>query len=434
MYKYAKVGFNKGGDTHYYAVEGSGTEEIATVVSRSNVNKTGKFVFRLNGYMARPVKVADIVFVIDSSYSESALFDSILQYIVDVTDNLTIAPNDTQVAVVSFSKTANVEFDFFFCQKKDCIHERVLNTSHLNSTSHMETGLEKARDMFRWTNGGRQSALKYVVVVSDGLVNDREKAINSARGLSNGNGDIRVVSVGLGRSVYHTVLESVAFNSSYLLAPDPSKLLDLLQWDLHDGNSTGCETKYSADMLLLVETSASQSGKTFKTVLNFLQTFLDKISSYHTNHTVTISIATHGTKLKYVVKGCQLSNLPYMMDAVKELRQSPDNRPDWDSVMTFAGTHTSYSSVGTRKYVIFVTTGLIPEESVPYVRTQLGHLQDNNGVSVVMVGVAGHTDWTSLENVYDCGFFTFSTEDVDIVSRALWNDIKSTNCTTSEKT
>ncbi|XP_033746919.1 collagen alpha-3(VI) chain-like [Pecten maximus] len=425
----AQVGFNKGKSTNYYAVEGSGTEGIATVVSRTNVNRTGKFVFRLNGYMARPVKVADIVFVIDSSYSEAKFFDNILQYIVDVTDNLIIAPNETQVAVISFSRIARVEFDFTVCQNNDCVHERVLNISQLNSTSYMDTGLDLASDMFLWTKGGRQSALKYVVMISDGLVNNRDKAKRKARELSQRQDGIKVVGVGLGRSVYHTVLESVAFNSSYLLAPDPHKLLHLLQWDLHDPNVTGCVHNFSADILVIVETSASQSDKSFKKALTFLQTFMDKFNPSHTDNAITISVAVYSSTTNYVIRECPLSSLQYIMDAIRTLGQSKDQEQNWDHMLRFVDNHTSYSSVTTHKYAMFVTTGSVPEKSVVHVKTKLMHLRDNNSVRVVMVGITDHSNWKVLENVYDCGFYTFSTEDVDIVSRVLLNDIKSTNCT-----
>ncbi|XP_069106796.1 collagen alpha-5(VI) chain-like isoform X2 [Argopecten irradians] len=426
---FGQVGFNKGDNLHYHAVEGSGTDDIGTIVSRSNVNRTGTFVFRLNGYMPRPVKVADIVFVIDSSYSETESFNNILQYIVNVTENFNIAPNETQVAVVSFSKTARVDFDFLSCENKDCVRESVLNVTHLNSTSYMETGLELASNLFLWTKGGRQSAIKYVVVVSDGLVNNRDKAINKATELSRRG--IKVVSVGLGKSVHHTLLESVAFTSPYLLAPDPDKLVQLLQWELHDGNATGCTQDYNADILVVMETSASQNINIFKKGISFLQEFIDTFNPDHTNNSITISIADDTTN--YIIQECQLSNLPYIMDSIRTIKQSQGKEHDWDNVLRFVDNHTSYSSVRARKYVMFLTSGLIPEESMAHVKAQLVHLRDNNDVRVLMVGDTVHTNWTVLENVYEYGFFKFSNDDANVVSRVLWNDISSIDCTKMEK-
>ncbi|XP_069134424.1 collagen alpha-5(VI) chain-like [Argopecten irradians] len=427
---YAQVGFRKD-HIYYHAVEGSGTPDIGTIVSRTNVNRTGTFVFRLNGYMLRPVKVADIVFVIDSSYSETESFKNILQYIVNVTDNLKIAPNETQVAVVSFSKTARVDFDFLSCNGKDCVHGRVMNITHLNCTSYMESGLELASDLFLWTKGGRQSSLKYVVVVSDGLVNNRTNAISKAGDLSGRYGGIKVISVGLGKSVFHTLLENVAFNSSYLLAPDPDKLLQLLQWELQDGNSTGCTQDYNADILIIIETSASMNSKTFRKRLNFLHEFLDKLHTDHTNNSITISI-TADSKY-YVIQGCPLSNLPYIMDSIRTIKHPQGTEHEWDNVMRFVDNHTSYSSVRIRKYAMFITSGLIPEESMAHVKTQLAHLRDNNDVHVVMVGDIKNRNWTVLESVYEYGFFMFADDDADVVSRVLLSDIRSINCTRVEK-
>ncbi|XP_060067276.1 uncharacterized protein LOC132547499 [Ylistrum balloti] len=282
--------------------------------------------------------------------------------------------------------------------------------------------------MFQWTKGGRQAAVKYVVVLSDGLVSERMKVKRKARLMSDRHGGITVVSVGLGRSVYHTILESVAFNSSYLLAPDPGKLLDLLQLELQDQNTTDCVKEYNADILVMVETSTT-SGKIYKTVMEFLQTFLSKINPNNYDNNITFSLAQYDNKTNYIIRECRLSNLQYIQDAIKELRQSPGEEPDWNSLLRFVDVHTSYTSVKIRKYVMFVTAGHIQKESVAHIKRQLVNLRDNNDVIVVMFGVADHTDWTVLEKVYDRGFYTFSTEDVDVASRVLWNDIKMTNCT-----
>lgn len=200
---------------------------------------------------------------------------------------------------------------------------------------------------------------------------------------------------------------------------------------MNDGNATGCTQDYNADILVVMETSASQNINIFKKRISFLQEFIDTFNPDHTNNSITISIADDTTN--YIIQECQLSNLPYIMESIRTIKQSQGKEHDWDNVLRFVDNHTSYSSVRARKYVMFLTSGLIPEESMAHVKAQLVHLHDNNDVRVLMVGDTVHTNRTILENVYEYGFFKFSNDDANVVSRVLWNDISSIDCTKMEK-
>jgi len=91
--------------------------------------------------------------------------------------------------------------------------------------------------MFNFYEGARSGSRKYVVILSDGLVTNREKVELEVQNLRNSN--IQVVCVGVGTSVSHIFLEKLAYNQSYLLSPNLDSLLSLIQYEIRDPSCIG---------------------------------------------------------------------------------------------------------------------------------------------------------------------------------------------------
>ncbi|KAH3785095.1 uncharacterized protein LOC127840958 isoform X2 [Dreissena polymorpha] len=152
----------------------------------------------------------DLVFVLDTSSSLSADdFTRSILFISQVVDGFDIAPNQTQVGVVTFSSGARVEFYLNSYSYKSSLKNAINGIRYVGGSTQTDVGINRAlQQVFATVNGARPYAVKVMVVITDGQSDDSINTLHAAeRAHAAG---IVTFSVGVGHSIGVTELNNIA--------------------------------------------------------------------------------------------------------------------------------------------------------------------------------------------------------------------------------
>ena len=121
--------------------------------------------------------VVDLVFIQDQSGSVGATGHSqALQFMVDVVNFFRIAPNETQIGLVTYSTEARVEFDLDDLQTKDEIQHEISSLTYPRGWTATALGLFQAGVILNPAEGRGSRPLsegipKIAVLITDGKSN-----------------------------------------------------------------------------------------------------------------------------------------------------------------------------------------------------------------------------------------------------------------------
>ena len=182
---------------------------------------------------------ADITFLIDASGSiterNSTNWDSLLGFLRDIISSpmLQIGGDNVQVAAISYSNEAAVEF--FLDETRDLaqVSERIMNIGYIGGRTNIAHALELARTVvFNHTRGDREYVRNIAVLVTDGIANERVDETMIQAELTKRAG-IFLVCVGITDAINEHELRIMSSNNQTLKVKDFSSLNLILQ-DLID--------------------------------------------------------------------------------------------------------------------------------------------------------------------------------------------------------
>ena len=151
----------------------------------------------------------DLSFVVDSSgsinYKDPRNWDTTLQFVANITNNLTIGPDDVQVAFVVFSTTAEVEWGLTRYQDKTSLINAIMNVPYLDD---LHTNLNDALYLTRtevYAPGQRirPNAARATIILTDGEDNRPEVGtpLTTANATALKNDGVRLIGVGVSSQV-----------------------------------------------------------------------------------------------------------------------------------------------------------------------------------------------------------------------------------------
>ena len=115
----------------------------------------------------------DLVYIVDSSgsinYKDARNWDTMLEFLVNVTRQFTIGPDDVQVGLVLFSDDAHVEWDLTRYQDQASLINAIRNVRYLDEETNLNDALYLTRtQLFAPGRGNRPGALKAAIMLTDG--------------------------------------------------------------------------------------------------------------------------------------------------------------------------------------------------------------------------------------------------------------------------
>ncbi|XP_069127880.1 cochlin-like [Argopecten irradians] len=223
---------------------------------------------------------ADILFIMDSSYSTEKHFSDSKASVSAIVNKLSIGIDDYHVAVMTYSFDPRVEFSFDTFTDKASMISAIDNVTGIPGPSYLNKALDKAKEMFSSTStyGPRSTVPKYVIIVSDGLSTRRAEAIYDASILRSQG--IRIVVVGNGEQVDQTELLHLATAKQYVFpAGRENDVTNAVLMETVSSSCTDCSLHTMTDILFLVDISVHQTS--LQLTLDSLRDLIFKTLEYN---------------------------------------------------------------------------------------------------------------------------------------------------------
>lgn len=116
---------------------------------------------------------ADVVFLIDGSQSVSPkCFENIKEIMKSVIEEFAIGPDKERVAVVQFGTNTEEEFSLDTFDDKAGLLQEIRSIKQKNGSTYTGNALTEVLQSFDESKGGRSSALKILIVLTDGNSRD----------------------------------------------------------------------------------------------------------------------------------------------------------------------------------------------------------------------------------------------------------------------
>jgi len=153
----------------------------------------------------------DVVFVLDSSGSESNYWGEIKEWVEKTLDALHDVGHDTQAGVVIFDDDVDVSHEILLEQHINgaALKKKIHDLPFLGGGTRIDLGMEKALDLFHHKNGRRPNAHASVVLFTDGQGSNKPLK-EVAQPFHDEH--IRVMVVGIGSGIKESDLRSMTKN------------------------------------------------------------------------------------------------------------------------------------------------------------------------------------------------------------------------------
>ena len=173
--------------------------------------------------------VADITFVIDSSgsinYNNPNNWDTLLNFIVLITAELKIGPNDVHVAVVRFSDTVDVQWKLDRYTDVASLRDAIRKIGYLANGTNIAGGLEMAREQVYKQQGDRPNVQDIIIFITDGVptirIPDTVRQANAVK-----KDGIYLIPVGITEEVNLPQLRQMATNANDVVTVEDFDVLD----------------------------------------------------------------------------------------------------------------------------------------------------------------------------------------------------------------
>ena len=147
---------------------------------------------------------SDVVFIVDSSGSISKRnFKKELQFVKEVASTFKMGPNQSQIAVISYSDDAKVEIGFGEYSNVNDLNSAVDRVKHQRKRTRIDKALDLAsKRLFTPAGGSRPNVAKVMVILTDGkqtVTSDSKTLDRAALPLQQKN--VTVFAVGVGKAI-----------------------------------------------------------------------------------------------------------------------------------------------------------------------------------------------------------------------------------------
>ncbi|XP_033755763.1 cartilage matrix protein-like [Pecten maximus] len=254
---------------------------------------------------------ADIVFILDSSGSVgSANYQKMLQFVQNMVQGFTIGPNETEIAVVTFSNKPKLEFHLNKYHDKQSIVNAISNIGYVAGGTNTADALKYARETsFTTANGKRPNAAQIAIVITDGMSNSAGATATEAAQLR-GDG-ITVFSVGVGSGPKTTELNAMATDpdNQHVFVVNNFDALTQIKGTLAQKACEVCGAQ--ADIVFLLDSSGSVGRANFNKMLKFVTSVSNSfkigphdvqigVDTFQTSHKTEFTLNAHLQKADLV--------------------------------------------------------------------------------------------------------------------------------------
>ncbi|XP_071081371.1 collagen alpha-6(VI) chain-like [Haliotis cracherodii] len=215
----------------------------------------------------------EIVFLLDSSSSEGSVnFKKQLNFVSNFIDGFDISPSAVQVAVVTFSTVATNRFFLNDYMSKASLKSAIARIPYNSGNTHTGNGLEFVRQTsLSQAHGARPGSKKVVIVMTDGQ--SQQKLLTANQGILLRKEGVMVISIGIGAAIDLPELAVIASDDKHMVKVSNFDNLNAIEKQIQD--IVLCAST-PADIMFVLDSSASIGPFNFHVMLNFITDFVRK--------------------------------------------------------------------------------------------------------------------------------------------------------------
>ncbi|CAG2243895.1 unnamed protein product [Mytilus edulis] len=158
--------------------------------------------------------IADIVFALDSSASiHRDQFRQQLQFVEQVVDKFPISENEVRVGLLTFSYHVYPAFNLNTYVDKKSLKHGIKRVAYVGEGTHTAEAIAYARDkMFSTQNGGRKLAPDILILITDGISENKTATIYESKMLKQKG--VKTIVIGVSSGVDRFELQAIASTPS----------------------------------------------------------------------------------------------------------------------------------------------------------------------------------------------------------------------------
>uniref|UniRef100_A0A673JVH3 Collagen alpha-6(VI) chain-like n=1 Tax=Sinocyclocheilus rhinocerous TaxID=307959 RepID=A0A673JVH3_9TELE len=216
---------------------------------------------------------ADVVFLLDGSESVSAKDFENMKYIMKlVIDRFVIGPDKERVAVVQYGTDPNEEFSLNKFDDKAVLLQEITNIKQKNGKTYTGKALKEVLQSFNISKGGRASALKFLILLTDG--ESRDDVSEPAKVLRDN--FININAIGMRHANKSQILAIAGSHDGVFFEDAVASPKELSNDILLKICNTECKTPELIDIIFLMDASGSPNKDGFQEMINLMKYTVSK--------------------------------------------------------------------------------------------------------------------------------------------------------------
>ncbi|XP_077052973.1 collagen alpha-4(VI) chain-like [Siphateles boraxobius] len=216
---------------------------------------------------------ADVVFLIDGSESVSTEdFNKTKQIMEVVIEKFAIGPDKERVAVVQYGTNTKEEFSLDRFDDKARLLQEIKNIEQMHGKTYTGNALTEVFQSFDKSKGGRSSAMKFLIVLTDG--DSRDDVALPAKVLRDNS--INIYAIGMRHANRSQILAIAGSHEGVFFEDTVASLKELGSEVLLKICNTECNTPELIDIIFLVDASGNPNKDGFKEMINLMSYVVDK--------------------------------------------------------------------------------------------------------------------------------------------------------------
>ncbi|XP_067241669.1 collagen alpha-6(VI) chain-like isoform X3 [Chanodichthys erythropterus] len=216
---------------------------------------------------------ADVVFLIDGSESVSTDdFKNITRIMENVIEKFAIGPEKERVGVVQYGTNTLEEFSLNAFDDKVKLLEAIRNIRQMNGKTYTGKALTEVLQSFDKSKGGRPSALKFLIVLTDG--DSRDDVAQPAKVLRDNS--ININAIGMRHANRSQILAIAGSHGGVFYEDAVASLKELSSEVLLKICNTECKTPELIDIIFLVDASGNSNKDGFREFISLMTHVVNK--------------------------------------------------------------------------------------------------------------------------------------------------------------
>uniref|UniRef100_A0A8C2JGC5 Si:ch211-62a1.3 n=1 Tax=Cyprinus carpio TaxID=7962 RepID=A0A8C2JGC5_CYPCA len=216
---------------------------------------------------------ADIVFLLDGSEStHTEDFENMKDIMKHVIERFAIGPDKERVAVVQYGTDTKEEFSLNTFDDKAVLLQEIRNIKQMNGKTNTGKALTAVSQSFAITKGGRTSALKFLIVLTDG--ESWDDVAEPAKVLRDN--FININAIGMKHANKSQILAIAGSHDGVFFEDAVASPEELSNDVLVKICNTECKTPELIDIIFLVDTSGSPNKDGFDEMIHLIQHMVSK--------------------------------------------------------------------------------------------------------------------------------------------------------------